>query len=70
MIALATALACLALPGVEDGYRLPPPEVVRPVDAPPTVSIAPDMAHMLIVERPSLPSIAEVAEAGYAPGKD
>jgi dipeptidyl aminopeptidase/acylaminoacyl peptidase len=45
------------------GYRLPPAEVVEIVDAPPTPSvvISPDMRSMLLVERPSLPSIAEVA---------
>jgi dipeptidyl aminopeptidase/acylaminoacyl peptidase len=50
-------------PGVEGGYKLPPPEVVEILDAPPTpgVEISPDARWMLLVERPSMPSIEEVA---------
>ena len=64
MFLVATALSLLATPIAEDsGYRLPPAEVVDIVDAPatPSVRISPDLARMLLVERPSLPSIADVA---------
>ena len=45
------------------GYRLPPPEVVALLDAPetPRVDLSPDARWMLLVERPSMPSIAEVS---------
>jgi dipeptidyl aminopeptidase/acylaminoacyl peptidase len=49
----------------QDGpiYRLPPPEVVKILDAPatPDVIISPDARWMLLVERPPMPSIAEVS---------
>ena len=47
----------------QEGYRLPPPEVVEIADAAPAprVSSSPDGKWMLLVERASLPSIAEVA---------
>ena len=46
------------------GYRLPPPAIVELIDAPPTpgVSLSPDREWMLLTERPSLPSIAEVSQ--------
>ncbi len=48
----------------ESGYRMPPPELVEIIDAPPTpsVDIGPRRMHLLIQERPALPSIAEVAQ--------
>lgn len=64
MHALALSLTLLAPPVAQsDGYQLPPDEVVQIVDAPstPSIRISPDMQHMLLVERPSLPSIADVA---------
>jgi dipeptidyl aminopeptidase/acylaminoacyl peptidase len=44
-------------------YRLPPPEVVKLLDAPatPAVIVSPDAAWMLLVERPPMPSIEEVS---------
>ncbi|MDH3786129.1 MAG: S9 family peptidase, partial [Acidobacteriota bacterium] len=46
-----------------DGYRLPPDEVVRVVDAAPspTQKISPDGKTMLLIHRDALPSVAELA---------
>ncbi|MEP0546200.1 MAG: prolyl oligopeptidase family serine peptidase [Rhodothermales bacterium] len=48
----------------QDVYQTPPPALAALVDAPPTprVSLSPDRAQMLLMGRPSLPSIAELAE--------
>src|SRR6185503_16014048 len=56
-------LVPVALAQQDPGYRLPPPEVVRLIDAPetPRVQISPDGRWMLLVERPALPSIADVS---------
>ena len=51
-IVIFAALTILAAPaGAQDKYRLPPPDVVKLVDAPPTprVSISPDSRWMLEV---------------------
>jgi len=55
--------ACAASFAPQEGYRLPPPEVVALVDAPatPAVRVSPDARWMLIVERGDLPSIEDVA---------
>jgi dipeptidyl aminopeptidase/acylaminoacyl peptidase len=47
----------------DEGYRLPPPEVVELVDAPsaPSLSISPDGRWALGIEPDTLPSIAEVS---------
>jgi len=67
------ALLALALPQMlaspalaqegSDGYQMPAAELTALVDAPatPGVSLSPDETMMLISERPSLPSIAEIA---------
>jgi len=62
MLVVLTLLAAPVLPP-QEGYRLPPPEVVEIVDAAPTprVSLSPDARWMLVVERPAMPSIADVA---------
>src|SRR6056297_3100326 len=46
-----------------EGYRLPPPEVVAMLDAPPTpaVSVSPDGTSMILVHRENLPPIREMA---------
>ena len=58
-------LLALLLPLAQDsgGYRLPPPEVVALLDAAetPRVDLSPDARWMLLVERPAMPSIAEVS---------
>ena len=47
-----------------EGYQMPPEALAHLVDAPttPAVSLSPDHTHMLLMHRPSLPSIAELAE--------
>jgi len=47
----------------DQGYRLPPPEVVELVDAPPppSVSLSPDGQWMLIVRRSAMPGIEDLA---------
>ena len=68
---LTTAVICLffltALPAAAQDtgavYRMPPPELTALVDAPrtPGVSLSPDRSTMLLMQPPSLPSIAEVS---------
>jgi len=47
----------------QDGYRLPPDDVVALIDAPPTpsVSFSPDGRWMALIEGSALPSLADVA---------
>ena len=66
-ITLFTACALLQMAGVliaDDGYKMPPKAIVDIVDAPmtPRISISPDKKHVLLLERPSLPSIKELAQ--------
>lgn len=51
----------------QDGYRQPPTAVAQILDAPalPTVMVTPDRKHLMLLERPGLPSIAEVAAPEY-----
>lgn len=44
------------------GWKVPPPEIVALLDAPPTpgVDFSPDARWMLLIERPAMPSLAEV----------
>ena len=64
LTALLVLVPASALLAGDAGYKLPPPEVVRMLDAPPTpsVEISPDARWMLLVERPSMPTIAEVVQ--------
>jgi dipeptidyl aminopeptidase/acylaminoacyl peptidase len=59
---LASLLTTLPV-AAQDTYQTPAPELAALVDAPvtPGVSLSPDASLMLLMERPSLPSIAEVA---------
>jgi len=59
---LALALTPLVT-GAQDGYRQPPTAVAQILDAPalPTVMVTPDRKHLMLLERPGLPSIAEIA---------
>ncbi|HEX5829899.1 MAG TPA: prolyl oligopeptidase family serine peptidase [Gemmatimonadaceae bacterium] len=66
------ALALLALPAPaalfsQDGYRQPPAPIAQILDADPTpaVSVSPDRQWLLLLERRSLPPIAEVAAPWY-----
>jgi dipeptidyl aminopeptidase/acylaminoacyl peptidase len=61
----AARAAATAPPSADSGgYRLPPQVLVDIVDAPPTpgASLDPTRRWLLIVDRPSLPPIAELAE--------
>jgi dipeptidyl aminopeptidase/acylaminoacyl peptidase len=48
----------------QDSYQMPPEALAKLVDAPPlpSASVSPDREHLLLMERSSLPSIAELAE--------
>jgi len=65
VLGLALVLPAVRVAGQEgaDAYQMPAPELTALVDAPvtPGVSLSPDMSAMLIIERSSLPSIAEVS---------
>jgi len=58
-------LLFLALPAHGLDYQTPPPEIAALVDAPPTpwVSAGPDRAFLLVMDRPALPPIDELAAA-------
>ena len=64
-LALALLVVALAAPvTAQVTYQTPTPGLAALVDAPPTprVSLSPDRDQMLLMSRPSLPSIAELAE--------
>lgn len=48
----------------QDHYQMPPEGLAKLVDAPitPSVSLSPDRTYMLLMHRPSLPTIAALAE--------
>ena len=55
----------LTIPAQEElTYQMPPEEIVRLVDAPPTprVSVSPDGKTIMMLESPNLPAIEEVAQ--------
>ncbi|MEC9373157.1 MAG: S9 family peptidase, partial [Planctomycetota bacterium] len=61
--------ACVSFVGAglahgEEAYRRPPEEIVKILEAapPPAVSTSPDRTRLLLVERESMPSIADMAE--------
>ena len=64
----AVALLAPVLANAQDGYRQPPEPIRSILDATPTprVAVSPDNTQLLLLERPALPSIAEVA-APYIP---
>ena len=64
----AVALLAPVLANAQDGYRQPPEPIRSILDATPTprVAVSPDNTQLLLLERPALPSIAEVA-AAYIP---
>lgn len=61
ILALSTALAT----PVDTGYREPPPEVISLVDMAPPInaSVSPDRQVLLLMERPALPGLADLAAA-------
>ncbi|HEY0591970.1 MAG TPA: prolyl oligopeptidase family serine peptidase, partial [Thermoanaerobaculia bacterium] len=59
------ALLAFTVPlAAQDGYRTPPPELAKLVDAPltPAVNASPDGRALLLLDRPPLPPIAQLAE--------
>ncbi len=66
-VALASLLGPVVA-GAQDGYRQPPEPIRSILDATPTprVAVSPDNTLLLLLDRPSLPGIAEVA-APYIP---
>jgi dipeptidyl aminopeptidase/acylaminoacyl peptidase len=64
---LTTAIVLLAAPSLavaQQGYRQPPAPIADILDAPqtPAVFVSPDRTWLLLAERASLPSIAELSE--------
>ena len=64
----AATLLLPALAAAQDGYRQPPEPIRSILDATPTprVAVSPDNTQLLLLNRPALPGIAEVA-APYIP---
>jgi dipeptidyl aminopeptidase/acylaminoacyl peptidase len=61
---LSAALLAQSSPPAASGYLLPPRAIVDVLDAPPppTVELSPSGAAMAVLERASMPSIAELAQ--------
>src|SRR5436305_13481507 len=59
-----SAAAAATAPAADGAYRLPPQTLVDIIDAPPTPGVLPDPhgQWLMILDRPSLPPIAELAE--------
>lgn len=67
-LSLIAALFALAAPAVaQQGYQQPPAAVARILDAPakPTLLTSPDKSLLILLDRPGLPSIAELSEPEY-----
>ncbi|MGQ0712129.1 MAG: prolyl oligopeptidase family serine peptidase [Gemmatimonadaceae bacterium] len=64
VLAVATLAAFPTLLAAQQGYRQPPAPIADILDAPqtPAVFVSPDRAWLLLGERASLPSIAELSE--------
>lgn len=65
LFAAAALAALLQLPlSAQEPYKLPPPEVVEILDAPPppSVSVSPDQEWLALAHRKSMPSIADMAQ--------
>lgn len=62
-VGLAVGTAVTGTLRAEESYRLPPPEIVALVDAPPApgTSVSPDRRHMFLIEGTSQPSIEDVS---------
>ena len=58
------SMLCLSSVFADDDYKMPPKAIADLVDAPvtPSISLSPDKKHILILERPSLPSIKELSQ--------
>ena len=62
----AVALAGFAT--AQDGYQMPPENIVRIAEAPPTpgISVSPDKAHVVLTHRESLVPLAELSRTRTA----
>ena len=58
------AVAAVTPAPADNAYRMPPQALVDIIDAPPTPGVAldPHRQHLLVLDRPSLPPVAELAE--------
>jgi dipeptidyl aminopeptidase/acylaminoacyl peptidase len=63
-LVFASAAAAATNETVEQVYQRPPEEIARVVDAPftPSVSVSPDRTKILVLSRPGLPGIDEIAQ--------
>src|SRR5687768_10355162 len=63
MLDVLALIAVAALAPLQEGYKTPPKAVVELLDAPlpPATQLSPDAKWMLLVERPSMPGIADVS---------
>ena len=63
LAALALALAGFVPAAAQDGYQMPPDNIVRIAEAPPTpgISVSPDKAHVVLTHRESLIPLAELS---------
>lgn len=68
----AIFVCAVAAPLQAQGYRQPPLPIAQILDAPatPLVSVSPDRTTLLLIERPGLPSIAEVSAPFLGMGGD
>ncbi|MEM9487625.1 MAG: S9 family peptidase, partial [Myxococcota bacterium] len=64
-LAAADTAVAQSAKAADDRYRMPPQALARLIDRQPTpsVSISPDNRWVLILDRPNLPDIAEMAQA-------
>ncbi len=65
---IAVLCLCTAAPlSAQQGYQQPPAAVARIIDAPakPTLLTSPDKSLLVLLDRPGLPSIAELSEPEY-----
>lgn len=67
MAALLALFAVVAPLAAQTGYQQPPAAVAQVLDAPatPTVLTSPDRSLLILLERPGLPSIAEISAPEY-----
>ncbi len=62
---IVPAVALAAFAAAQDGYQMPPDNIVRIAEAPPTpgISVSPDKAHVVLTHRESLIPLAELSRA-------
>ena len=66
-LSIALLVAFAAPLAAQSGYQQPAPAIARILDAPakPSILISPDKSLLVLLERPGLPSIAEVSAPEY-----